>query len=152
MVEEQLDYSAYIAYHTMASNTFSLFMGFTFTSMIVLLTWIPNPNEFRVQSVLFSLTFLFHVLGYLLFLEEATLAYCVRVAPRLPEHYTGSIVSRLSNLVWYMLGGIIILTFLVWNLPILVAASAILGVFFIAWARKTAKPFYKAVTDKWVRK
>jgi hypothetical protein len=152
MADDPMDYSAYISYHTMASNTFSLTMGFTFTSMVVLLTWIPDPTELRLQIVLFSLTLLFHVLGYLLFIEEATLAYCVRIAPKLPETYKGSIVTRLSSLVWYMLGGITVLIFLVWNLPVLAIASAIVGVSFMAWARNTAKPFYRAVTDKWVRK
>lgn len=152
MADDQLDYSAYISYHTMAPNTFSLTMGFTFTSMVVFLTWVPDPTELRLQIVLFSLTLLFHVLGYLLFIEEATLAYCVRLAPNLPETYKGSIVTRLSSLVWYMLGGITVLIFLVWDLPVLAATSAIIGISFIAWARKTTKPFYRAVTDKWVRK
>jgi hypothetical protein len=38
MSDDQLDYSAYISYHIMGSNTFSLFMGFTFTSIVVFLT------------------------------------------------------------------------------------------------------------------
>lgn len=146
------NYSSYISYHVMASNTFSLFMGFTFTSMVVFLTWIPNPSELRLQIVLFSLTLLFHVLGYLLFVEEAVIAYCVRIAPKLPEKYSGSIVTRLSNLVWYMLGVTVFLIFLVWDLPVLAIASAIVGVFFMAWGRRTAKPLYGAVIDKWVRK
>ena len=152
MSDDELDYSAYISYHTMASNTFSLFMGFTFTSMVVFLTWVQDPRELRLQSVLFSLALLFHVLGYLLFIEEATLAYCVRLAPKLPEAYKGSIVTRLSNFVWYMLGGITVLMFLVWDLPVLAIASAAVGFSFMAWAKKTAKPFYRAVSEKWVRK
>ena len=152
MSGDQLDYSAYISYHTMGSNTFSLFMGFTFTSIVVFLTWLPDPRELRIQTVLFSLTLLFHVLGYLLFIEEATLAYCVRLAPKLPEGYSGSTVTRLSNFAWYMLGGIIVLMFFVWDLPILALASAVVGVSFVAWARKTARPFYRAVSEKWVRK
>jgi len=98
------------------------------------------------------LALLFHVLGYLLFVEEATLAYCVRLAPKLPAEYVGSVVTRLSSFVWYMLGGINVLMFLLWDLPVLAASSAITGIFFMAWARKTAKPFYKAVSDRWVRK
>jgi hypothetical protein len=152
MPDDQLDYSAYISYRIMGSNTFSLFMGFTFTSIVVFLTWLPDPRELRIQSVLFSLALLFHVLGYLLFIEEATLAYCVRLAPKLPEGYKGSIVTRLSNFAWYMLGGIIVLMFLVWDLPILALASAVVGVSLMAWARKTAIPFYRAVSEKWVRK
>ena len=152
MSDDQLDYSAYISYHIMGSNTFSLFMGFTFTSMVVFLTWLPDPTELRIQTVLFSLTLLFHILGYLLFIEEATLAYCVRLAPKLPEGYRGRVVTRLSNFVWYMLGGIIVLMFLVWDLPVLALASVVVGVCFGAWARKTAVPFYKAVSEKWVRK
>ena len=152
MSDNQLDYSAYISYHTMSSNTFSLFMGFTFTSIVVFLTWVQDPGEARLQIVLFSLALLFHVLGYLLFIEEATLAYCVRLAPKLPATYKGSVVTRLSSFVWYMLGGINVLIFLVWGLPVLAAASAVVGISFMWWARKTARPFYRAVSEKWVRK
>jgi hypothetical protein len=136
----------------MASNTLSLFMGFTFTSMVVFLTWLPDPGQLRLQIVLFSLALLFHVLGYLLFMEEVTLAYCVRLAPRLPENYRGSIVTRLSNFVWYMVGGINVLMFVVWNLPILAVASAAVDIFFMLWAEETAGPFYRGVHEKWVRK
>jgi hypothetical protein len=51
-----------------------------------------------------------------------------------------------------MLGGISVLMFLVWDLPILAAASAVVGISFMVWARKTAEPFYKAVSKKWIRK
>ncbi len=152
MAEGDADYSAYISYHMMGSNTFSLFMGFTFTAMVVFLTWLPNPSELRVQIVLFSLAFLFHVLGYLLFVEEATLAHAVRVAPKLPEGYKGGIVTRLSNLVWYMLAAVNFVMFLLFDLPFLALATAIVGLSFMAWARRTVKPFYKTVTEKWIRK
>jgi hypothetical protein len=152
MSDNQFDYSAYISYHIMGSNTFSLFMGFTFTSIVVFLTWLPDPSELRIQIVLFSLALLFHVLGYLLFIEEATLAYCVRLAPKLPDGYRGKIVTRLSNFAWYMFGGIIVLMFLVWGLPVLALASAVVGFSFAVWARRTAVPFYRAVSEKWVRK
>jgi len=152
MSGDGLDYSAYISYHGMASHSFSLFMGFTFTSMVVFLTWLPDPGELRLQVVLFSLALLFHVLGYLLFIEVATLAYCVRLAPKLPDNYKGSIVTRLSNFVWYMLGAINVLMFLVWNLPVLAVASAAVGISFMFWARKTAAPFYESVSKNWIRK
>ena len=152
MSDDHMDYSAYIAYHTMGSNIFSLFMGFTFTSIVVFLTWIPNPSELKIQVILFALSLLFNVLGYLLFIEEATLAYCVRFAPKLPEGYKGSHVARLSSLAWYMFGGINLLMFLVWDLPYLALASAIVAVIFMVWSRETTVPFYKAVSKKWVRK
>ncbi len=135
----------------MGSNTYSLFMGFTFTAMAVFLTWLPNPAELRIQVILFSLSLLFHVLGHLLFVEEAVIAYCVRFAPKLPEGYSGGIVTRLSNFAWYMLSAITVLIFLVWSLPILALASALTGIVMMAWAKKTADPFYKAVTQKWIR-
>jgi amino acid permease len=74
----------------MASNLFSLFMGFTFTAIVVLLTWVGDPSQIRIQTVLFFLVLLFHVLGFLLFVEEALLAYCVRTAPQLPKNYRGT--------------------------------------------------------------
>ena len=152
MSSDELDYSAYIAYHIMSSNTFSLFMGFTFTSTVVFLTWIQNPSELRLQIVLFSLSLLFHALGYLLFAEEALIAYCVRVAPKLPAGYSGSFVTHLSDFVWYMLGGINVLMFLMFDLPVLAISSALTGVVFTALARRKVRPFYRAVPEKWVRK
>lgn len=152
MSSDQPDYSPYISYHMMGSNTYSLFMGFTFTSMVVFLTWLPDPTEFKIQIVLFSLSFLFHILGYLLFIEEAVLAYCVRFAPKLPDRYSGSMVTRLSNFAWYMLSGITVLMFAVWNLPILAVASAVVGISMMAWAKKMTDSFYKAVSEKWVRR
>lgn len=127
-------------------------MGFTFTAMVVFLTWLPDPTEFRIQIVLFSLSFLFHILGYLLFIEEAVLAYCVRFAPKLPDRYSGSMVTRLSNFAWYMLSGITVLMFAVWNLPILAVASAVVGISTMAWAKRMTDSFYKAVSEKWVRR
>lgn len=51
-----------------------------------------------------------------------------------------------------MLSGITVLMFVVWNLPILAATSAVVGVSFMAWAKRTTDPFYGAVSEKWVRK
>lgn len=120
--------------------------------MVVFLTWLPDPTELRVQTVLFSLSFLFHILGYLLFIEEAVVAYCVRFAPKLPDGYSGSMVTRLSNFAWYMLSGITVLMFAVWNLPILAVASAVVGISMMVWAKKITDSFYKAVSEKWVRR
>ena len=136
----------------MGSNTYSLFMGFTFTAIVVFLTWVSDPSQIRIQIILFSLSLLFHVLGYLLFVEEAVIAYCVRLAPKLPEGYSGRIVTRLSNFAWYMLSGMTVLMSLVWNLPFLALGSAITAIATMAWAKKVSDPFYRAVSEKWIRK
>lgn len=152
MSNTETDYSAYISYHLMASNLFSLIMGFTFTAIVVLLTWVVDPSQIRIQTVLFFLVLLFHVLGFLLFDEEALLAYCVRTAPQLPRNYRGGwLVHRLSNFVWYMLAGIIVLMFAVWNLFYLALLAAVVGICLIVLARRLVKPFYEAVGE-WVRK
>jgi hypothetical protein len=150
--EDDSDFSAYIAYHTMGTSSYSLFMGFTFTSMVVLLTWIPNPSELKVQTVLFALALLFHVLGYLLFVEEAVVAYCVRIAPKLPDGYKGGTVTYLSDFVWYTLTGITVLMFFVWDLHYLAVATAVVGVTCIVSATLKARPLYRAVGEKWTRK
>ena len=152
MSEDEPNYAAYISYHTMASNTYSLFMGFTFTSIVVLLTWLPDPTQLRIQVVLFSLALVFHILGFLLFVVEAVLAYCVRIAPTLPKGYRGRLITRLSDFVWYALTGITVLMFVIWNLVFLAIASAAVAGFFFVFAKVQVKPFYRAVTDKWVRK
>ena len=126
-------------------------MGFTFTAVVLLLTWTPDPGQIRVQTVLFFLVLLFQVLGYLLFEEEAVMAYCVKIAPQLPREYRAGIVHHLSNFVWYMLTGIIALMLLVWNLVYLAIATAIIGISFIILARAVSTPLYKGV-EKWIRK
>jgi hypothetical protein len=151
VAEDDSDFSAYIAYHAMGTSSYSLFMGFTFTSMVVLLTWIPNPSELKVQIVLFALALLFHVLGYLLFIEEAVIAYSVRVAPKLPEGYKGETIRYLSDFVWYTLTGITFLMFFVWDLHYLALATIVVGVSCIVSATLKARPLYKAVAEKWVR-
>jgi hypothetical protein len=151
MSSTDADYSAYISYHAMASNTFSLFMGFTFTAIVLLLTRIPDPSQIRIQTVLFFLVLLFQVLGYLLFEEEAVIAYCVKIAPQLPRDYRAGIVHHFSNFVWYMLTGIIALMFIVWDLVYLAIFAAIIGISFIILARVVSTPLYKKV-EKWIRK
>lgn len=64
----------------MGSNSYSLFMGFTFTAIVVFLTLLPDPTQPRLQVILFSLSSMFHILGYLLFIEEAVLPFCMRFA------------------------------------------------------------------------
>ncbi len=86
------------------------------------------PSELRVQVVLFALAVLFHVLGFLLFIEEAVIAYCVRVAPQLPEGYKGSTIRYLSDFVWYTLTGITFLMFFVWGLHYLALVTAIVAI------------------------
>jgi hypothetical protein len=150
--DDKVDFSAYIAYHAVGTSTYSLFMGFTFTSMVVLLTWIPDPSELRVQVVLFTLAVLFHVLGFLLFIEEAVIAYCVRVAPQLPEGYKGATIRYLSDFVWYTLTGITVLMFFVWGLHYLAAVTAVVAISLIVSATLKARPLYRAVGEKWSRK
>jgi hypothetical protein len=148
----EVEYSNYISYHIMAANTYSLFMGFTFTATVVLLTLLPNPSLIMLQIILLVLTLTFNILGFLLFHIEAVLAYCVTIAPQLPRKYNGSILIQLSNLTWYMLTRITVLMFFVWNLTYLAVATAIIGASFIIWARATTKPLYEAVGKKWTRK
>jgi hypothetical protein len=149
--DEQPDFHAYISYHVMGTSSYSLFMGFTFTSMIVLLTWVSDPSELKVQITLFALAVLFHALAYLLFIEEAVVAYSVRIAPRLPEGYSGVIVRYMSDFVWYMLAGITLLIFSVWELFILAAASGVVGISLVVLATLKARPLYRAIGEKWTR-
>jgi hypothetical protein len=148
----EVEYSNYISYHIMAANTYSLFMGFIFTSTVVLLTLFPNTSLITLQIILLILSLTFNILGFILFHIEAVLAYCVTIAPKLPQQYKGSIIIQLSNMTWYMLAAITVLMFFVWNLIYLGAAAAIIGASFIVWARVTTKPLYEAVGKKWIRK
>ena len=127
MVEKEGDLTAYIAYHSNVSNNLALISGFIFTSIVLLLTLLPDPSQPVAQLTLFILSAVSSVLVLQLFGEETLLGYCVEYAPKLPKSHPTRLINTLSPLVWVLLGVVIVLTFLVLGLVYLAVASAVLA-------------------------
>jgi len=141
MSESEKDYSTYVDYIENNSETYSLFSGFAFTAITLLLALLPDPGEIRIQIILFCLSVLFNLIGFILHGNERLIAYCVRIAPQLPEGYKSGIVAKLGNSVYYLLAGIIVLMFIAWSLIWLAIATAIVSVVFIILGYILYRPF-----------
>lgn len=141
VTERENDYSNYIDYIETNSETFSLFSGFAFTAITILLTLLPDPSEFRIQVILFFLAVLFNLIGFVLHGNERLMAYCVKTAPLLPEGYRSNVVSKLGNSIYYLFSGIIVLMFLAWSLIYLAIATAIVSAVFIILGHLLYEPF-----------
>lgn len=141
MSENEKDYSTYVEYIETNSETYSLFSGFAFTAITILLTLHPNPSEIPMQTILFFLAFLLNLIGFILHGNERLLAYCVRIAPQLPEGYRSGIVAKLGNSVFYLFIGIVVLMFLAWNLIYLAIVTAIVSGLFTILGYILFKPF-----------
>lgn len=141
MPENEEGYSAYIEYITSNSETFSVFNGFVFTAITILLTLLPNPNEISSQTMLFFLAVLFNLIGFVLHGNERILAYCVKTAPEFPPEFKRGLYSRLGHSVYYVFIGTLVLMFLAWNLLYLTIATASVSIFFIIIDYVLFKPF-----------
>ena len=107
----------------------------------MLLTLHPNPSEIQIQIILFFLAFLFNLIGFILHGNERLMAYCVRIAPQLPEGYRSGIVAKLGNSVYYLFIAIVVLMFLAWGLIYLTFAVAVVSGLFITLGYVLFKPF-----------
>lgn len=128
MVRTEEDISAYIAYHSSISNNLALISGFIFTTIILLLTLLPDPTRPLVQLTLLILSIIFNLVAFQLAGEEALLGYCVKFAPKLPKEYPVKILNLLSPMVWLLLGFVGALMYSVLGLFYLALASAILTI------------------------
>ena len=140
MSDEESKLSAYIAYHSVLSNHNSLFAGFTFTAITILITFLPDPSTWQSQAMLFFLATLFYELLSNLFENEALLSYCVKFAPKLPKSIHGGISWRyyLNRL---MLGSSLWLLFLLWNLLYLALATGIMFLLFVIVSYRSGRRF-----------
>ncbi len=141
MTEDKRDYSAYIDYIETNSETYSVFAGFAFTAITIILTLHPDLNEIPIQMILFFLAVLFNLIGFILHSNERLLAYCVRFAPQLPEGYRSDVVAKLGNSVYYVFIGIVVAMFAAWGLLYLAIATAITSGLFILLGHMLSKPF-----------
>lgn len=136
------DYSDWIQYMSNVTHALSVFSGFTFTSITILLTLLPDPSQISSQVTLFLLSILLDF--FLLFMGWQTMLlvyYCKNVPPLTTR-------LRLSSRLWFSSFGLLCMAvttmFLLWNLTYLALASAIAFVLvMIIFYRFALKPYIK---------
>jgi hypothetical protein len=139
-------YPSYLAYESIAVGAFSLFCGFIFTAITILLTRFPDPSLMAAQVTLFFLTFLFEMLLFLIFFGIYYLSYCVTETP--PEAKGRRIVALLYILMCNLWGVIIVPMYLLWNLYYLALASgAVYASFAVLAAIYIWKPMLKLLKE-----
>jgi len=139
--EKKTSYSEYFGHNGIIVGVLSLFCGFLFTSITLLLTSLQNKEGPLAQATILFLTLIFYFSLYVL-LDNLEMAF----------HYIEDIppltlkVRPFFNLllIFYFFGTSTILMFLLFNLLFLALISAIIWVLMvIASINSTVKRFYK---------
>jgi Na+-transporting NADH:ubiquinone oxidoreductase subunit NqrC len=148
---EKKSYSDYFEHNGVIVGVLSLFCGFIFTSITILLTALQNKQGLLVQSTILFLTLIFYFSLYVL-LDNLEMAF----------HYIDDIppltlkVRPFFNLllIFYFFGTSTVLIFLLFDLWYLAAVSAVVWVGVVAASINfTVKRFYKqSVVRYWPKK
>jgi len=124
------DYSDTIRQLSSITGLLSLFCGFTFTGITILLTRLPNPNEFSSQVTLFFLAVLFNFFLLLIGWGIVLGNYYIK---NVPPRTRGLIIYYSLLFLGLGLWGIALaLIFFLWNLTYLAWASAFVSMLFLA--------------------
>ena len=113
------------------SRELSLFCGFTFTTITILVTWLPDPNTFLAQISLFFLSVLFDLFMFLLAWVMVMRTIFVRYLP-LQKIRGSNIFNPLLFLSFGLWRTTLVLIFLLTNQIYISLASAITGVIMIS--------------------
>jgi hypothetical protein len=146
--EKKSSYSEYFDHNGVIVGVLSLFCGFLFTSITILLTSLQNKESFPAQATILFLTLIFYFSLYVL-LDNLEMAF----------HYIEDIppmtlkVRPFFNLllIFYLFGTSTILMFLLFNVLFLTVISAVIWVLVvIASISSTVNRFYKqSVKRSW---
>ena len=141
MSEKKTSYSEYFGHNGVIVGVLSLFCGFLFTSITILLTSLQNKEGSLAEATILFLTLIFYFSLYVL-LDNLEMAF----------HYIEDIppltlrVRPFFNLllIFYFFGFSTILMFLLFNLAILAIISAIIWTLVVIESiNSTVKRFYK---------
>ncbi len=141
MSEEKTSYSEYFSHNSTIVEVLSLFCGFLFTSITILLTALQNKGGMLAQSTLLFLTLIFYLSLYVL-LDNLEMAF----------HYIKDIPPLTLKvkpffyllLIFYFFGTSTVLLFLLFDLPYLAVTSAVVWVIVVvASIDSTVRRFYK---------
>jgi hypothetical protein len=136
------DYSDWIQYMSNVTNALTLFSGFTFTSITILLTLLPDPSRISSQITLFLLSALLDFFLFFMGWQTLLLIYYCRNIPPLVARL------RLSSRLWFSSFGFlcmaVVVMFLLWDLTYLALASGLtLGLAFSLFYVFGWKPYIK---------
>jgi hypothetical protein len=140
-VEKETDYTDYFGHNRTISSVLSLFCGFLFTSITILLTAYPNKEEVLAQATLFFLTFIFYVVLYTLIDNLEMGFHYIKDIPPLTLRVAP--FFRLV-LVFYLFGTAVVFMFLLFDLFGLALATGVLwAIFVLVSIRSIITPFLK---------
>ncbi len=157
MSEKEEKYSAYVQYHSIDSMTWSLFSGFAFVAITILLTQHPDPSQASGQMTLFIFAFMLFLFLHNLNGANTTVGICIRTTPPLPEKWQSMKFKRIQSLFdwigWILLGYSVVFMYLLWSLYYLALASFVLGLLFFTLCHiqyiKPSKEYFKK--QPWTR-
>ncbi len=150
MSDGNASYSEYFTHNTTIGSVLSLFCGFLFTSITILLTSLQNKEGMLAQATVLFLTLIFYFSLYVL-LDNLEMAF----------HYIKNIPPLTLKvkpffyllLIFYFFGSSTVLMFLLYNLLYLAVISAVIwALFVIASVNSTVRRFYKQSIDRsWLK-
>ena len=148
MTKEKSTYSEYFEHNSVIVQVLSLFCGFLFTSITILLTWLQNRSELFAQVTILFLTILFYVSLYVLLDNlEMRFHYIEDIPPMTLK------VRPFFNLllIFYLFGTATVLMFLLFGLLYLSLVSGLIWTVIVALSLgTTVKRFYKqSITRYW---
>ena len=151
MSERDEHYEQYFSHNRAIASTLSLFCGFIFTAITLLLTSYPNIQDSLAQITLFFLTFVFYVSLYTLMDNlEMGFHYIEKVPPltlRVAPFF------RLL-IVFYLFGTAVVLMFVLFGLLNLAVVSGTLwAIFVLVSILSIVRPFIKqSVAREWMKR
>ncbi len=148
MSKEQGSYSEYFAHNGLIVGVLSLFCGFLFTSITILLTTLQDRGGMLGQATILTLTLVFYFSLYAL-LDNLEMAF----------HYIENIPPLTLKtrpffnllLIFYLFGSSTIMMFLLFDLLSLALVSATIWAFIVVISiNSTGKRFYRqSVKRNW---
>jgi hypothetical protein len=151
MSENEKDLSVYLDLYNASLETWRIFAGFLFTSVTILVTWLPNPSEIQSQIALFFLSVLFYLALSAHDLYSDRLYFCIKYAPKFPEGYNMKKVNRFVVCVAILFGLCIPLLFVLRGLTYLSVASIIAYAISFIPQRRWSQKYTDYAVEKWKR-
>jgi len=149
--DEETSYSEYFSHNSTIVNVLSLFCGFIFTSITILLTVLQNKGGTLAQATILFLTLIFYFSLYVL-LDNLEMAF----------HYIKDIPPLTLKvkpffyllLIFYFFGTSTIFMFLLFDLIYLAVISAVVWIVVVIMSvNSTVKRFYKqSIVRYWPKK
>jgi hypothetical protein len=149
--DDKTSYSEYFSHNSTIVNVLSLFCGFIFTSITILLTALQNKGGMLAQATILFLTLIFYFSLYVL-LDNLEMAF----------HYIKDIPPLTLKvkpffyllLIFYFFGTSTVLMFLLFDLLYLAVISAFIWIIIVITSvNSTVKRFYKqSIVRYWPKK